>query len=75
LDILGAGQVQRTNAGFGQACEEDIPPLAKIGLHHLDAALQVRDRQGLVRFRVSYSNHVVDANFRCDGKVEMNWKW
>ena len=31
LNVLGVGEVQGPEACFGQICQEDIPPFAKIG--------------------------------------------
>ncbi len=42
LDVLGVRKVEGTKAGLGEVLEEDIPPLAKVGLPHLVARLQVR---------------------------------
>ncbi len=41
LDVLGICEVQGSDAGLGQVCQEDIPPFAKIGLPHLVACLEV----------------------------------
>ena len=29
LNVLGVGEVQGSEAGFGQICQEDIPPFAR----------------------------------------------
>jgi len=41
LDVFGICEVQGSEAGLGQVCQEDIPPLAKLGLPHLVARLKV----------------------------------
>ncbi len=62
---------------FWQICEEDIPFFAKVGLPHFDTILKVWWGESLVRFIVSDSDHVVDADIWCDGnlagEIEMHW--
>ncbi len=35
LNVLGVCKVQGSEAGFGQVCQEDIPPFAKISFPSL----------------------------------------
>jgi hypothetical protein len=58
LNVLVVRQIKSTEAGLGEVSQEDIPPLAKLGLPHLVAGLQVRGGEKLVRLRVSDCNHV-----------------
>ena len=46
-----------------------LEPLAKVGLPHLVAPLEVRGGEFLIRLRVSNRNHIVSTNFRSDGHV------
>jgi hypothetical protein len=79
LNVLVVCQVKSTEAGLGEISQEDIPSLAKIGLPHLVAGLQVSGGEKLVRLRVYDCNHVCCANFWSNqdvaGEVEMNRQW
>jgi hypothetical protein len=64
VNVLVVRQVESTEAGLGEVPQEDVPSLAKVGLPHLVAPLEVRGGKFLIRLRVSNRNHVVSANFR-----------
>ncbi len=48
LNVLGVGGVQGSKACFGQICQEDIPPFAKVGFPHFVASLQVGGGNDLI---------------------------
>jgi len=48
LNVLGIGEVQGSEACFGQICQEDIPPFAKVGFPQFVACLQVRGGNDLI---------------------------
>ncbi len=69
LNVLGICKIQSSEAGFGQVCQEDIPPFAKVGFPQFVASLKLGEGDNLVRLRVSKCDHVVNADFRCDRNV------
>jgi hypothetical protein len=78
LNVLVVRQIKSSEAGLGEVRKEDIPPLAKVGLPHLVAALEIRGREFLIGLRVTNRNHIVDSNLRSDGdiagEIKMNWQ-
>ena len=42
MDVCVVCQVESSEARFGEICQEDIPPLAKVGLPHFVTALEIR---------------------------------
>ncbi len=76
LNVLVVRQVKSAEAGLGEVSQEDIPSLAKVGLPHFVAPLEVRGGEFLIRLRVTNRDHIVNANFRSDGhvagEIEMN---
>jgi hypothetical protein len=69
LNVLVVRQIKSSEAGLGEVRKEDIPPLAKVGLPHLVAALEIRGREFLIGLRVTNRNHIVDSNLRSDGYI------
>jgi hypothetical protein len=69
LNVGVVGEVECPEAGLSQVREEDIPPLAKVGVPQFVAVLQVGGGEELVRFRVAHRDHVVRSNFRSVGDV------
>ncbi len=47
-DVLGICEVQGSEVGLGQVCQEDIPPFAKISLPHLVACLKAEGGDELI---------------------------
>jgi hypothetical protein len=48
FDVGVVGKVECPEASLCQVCEEDIPPLSKVGLPQFVAALEVGGREELV---------------------------
>jgi hypothetical protein len=42
LNVLVVRQIKSPEAGLGEVCQEDIPSLAKVGLPHFVASLEIR---------------------------------
>jgi len=48
LNVHGVCKIQGSEAGFGQVCQEDIPPFAKIGFPQFVASLKFGGGDDLV---------------------------
>ena len=64
MNVLVVRQIESAEASLGEVSQEDVPSLAKVGLPHLVAPLEVRGGEFLIRLRMSNRNHIVSANFR-----------
>ncbi len=69
MNVFVGRQVEGTKAGLGEVREEDIPSLAKVGLPHFVAGLEVRGEEKLLRLLVTNCNHVCGADFWSDGDI------
>ncbi len=76
VNVCVVCQIESAEASLGEISQEDVPPLAKVGLPHLVACLEIRGREFLIRLGVSNRNHIICANFRGDrnvaGEIEMD---
>ena len=61
VNVLVVRQVESAEASLGEVRQEDVPSLAKVGLPHLVAGLQVRRGEKLVQLGVSNCDHVCEA--------------
>jgi hypothetical protein len=76
--FLASARYKAPRQVFGQVCQEDIAPFAKISFPQFVASLKLGGGDDLVGLQMSDCDHVVGADFQCDrdvaGEVEMDRK-